>query len=105
MMSEETVSILRVVLVSPSDVNPERSCLPTVLEEINRTTARKQGIRLELWWWETDSYPAFHPEGPQGLIDDLMDITESSVVVGVFWKRFGTPVSDAQSGTEHEIRR
>ncbi len=26
------------------------------------------------------------------------------LLVGVFWKRFGTPVTDAESGTEHEFR-
>jgi hypothetical protein len=26
-------------------------------------------------------------------------------VIGIFWKRFGTPVADAASGTEHEIRK
>jgi len=34
-----------------------------------------------------------------------MEIAESDVVVGIFWKRFGTPTGDAQSGTEHELRK
>ncbi len=105
MTANETVKVLRVVVVSPSDVKPERECVSKVLEEINRLIARPLGLRLEPWKWETDSYPAFHPEGPQGLIDDLMTIESSSVVIGLFWKRFGTPVPDAGSGTEHELRR
>jgi len=32
-----------------------------------------------------------------------MQIADSDVVVGIFWKRFGTPTRDAQSGTEHEL--
>jgi hypothetical protein len=50
-------------------------------------------------------WPALHLEGPQGLIDDAMRIDDADVVVGVFWKRFGTPTLDAGSGTEHELRR
>jgi hypothetical protein len=34
-----------------------------------------------------------------------MKIADSDVVVGIFWKRFGTPTGDAQSGTEHELRK
>ena len=33
-----------------------------------------------------------------------MQIADSDVVVGIFWKRFGTPTGDVQSGTEHELR-
>lgn len=34
-----------------------------------------------------------------------MDLQDADLVVGVFWKRFGTPTHDTQSGTEHELRR
>ena len=27
-----------------------------------------------------------------------------ALVIGIFWKRFGTPTSDSNSGTEHELR-
>jgi hypothetical protein len=30
---------------------------------------------------------------------------DCDVFIGVFWKRFGTLVPDAGSGTEHEIRK
>jgi hypothetical protein len=59
---------------------------------------------LELSRWETDTYPGFHPEGPQGLIDPILDIANCDILIGIFWKRFGTPVTDAQSGTEHEFQ-
>ncbi len=54
--------------------------------------------------WETDARPGLHLEGPQVPIDELMQIADSDVVVGIFWKRSGTPSGDAQSGTEHELR-
>ena len=38
-----------------------------------------------------------------GLIDELMAIQDADVVVGVFWKRFGTPTAAADSGTEHGV--
>ncbi len=97
--------IVRVIVVSPGDVKSERDTLPNVLDELNRGLAGYLELRLELWRWETDSYPGFHPEGPQGLIDEIMEIEDSDIVIGIFWKRFGTPVYDADSGTEHELRK
>jgi formylglycine-generating enzyme required for sulfatase activity len=82
----------------------ERDVLPTVVEELNSGIARERGLRLELSRWETDAYPGFHPEGPQGLIDPILRIEDCDLLIGIFWKRFGTPVKDAKSGTEHEFR-
>jgi diguanylate cyclase (GGDEF)-like protein len=99
------VQVIRIVVASPGDVQTERDILPTIIEELNRGTAVEHGIRLELSRWETDSYPGFHPEGPQGLIDGTLHIEDCDVLIGIFWKRFGTPTKDARSGTEHEIQR
>jgi len=91
------------VLASPGDVQTERDVLPAVIEELNQGVAQDRKLRLELVRWETDAYPGFHPEGPQGLIDPILRIDACDVLIGIFWKRFGTPTQDAQSGTEHEF--
>ena len=99
----ESINLLRIVVASPGDVQAERDALPAVLEELNRGIAATQGLRLELGRWETDAYPGFHPEGPQGLIDPILRIEDCDVLLGIFWKRFGTPTKEASSGTEHEF--
>lgn len=99
------MQVLRVVVASPGDVQAERDTLSVVVEELNHGIAQDRGLRLELSRWETDAYPGFHPEGPQGLIDSILRIEDCDLLIGIFWKRFGTPVKDAQSGTEHEFRR
>lgn len=104
-MSTHTARVMRVVVASPGDVQPERDALSAVLEELNRGVAADRNVVLRLLRWETDAYPGFHAEGPQGSIDDVLDIENCDVLIGIFWKRFGTPVKDAASGTEHEIRR
>jgi len=96
--------LLRLVLASPADVLVERNTVSQVVEELNRGVAELVGLRLEVARWETDAYPGFHADGPQGLIDSILKITDADVLIGIFWKRFGTPVSDAGSGTEHEFR-
>ena len=95
---------LRVVLASPGDVQPERDILPSVIEELNRNLGAVLNVDLKLYRWETDAYPGFHPEGPQGLIDGILRIDDCDLLIGIFWKRFGTPTHDANSGTEHEFR-
>ena len=99
------IQILRIVVASPGDVQAERDALTTVVEELNRGIAGDRSLRFELGRWETDAYPGFHPEGPQGLIDSVLNIQDCDVLIGIFWKRFGTPVKDAGSGTEHEFLR
>jgi predicted ATPase len=96
---------IRVVVASPGDVARERAVAQMVVDELNRGVAADRGCRLSLWRWEIDARPGLHFEGPQGLIDELMEIQDADVVVGVFWRRFGTPTGAADSGTEHELRR
>lgn len=99
----KTKRTLRIVVASPGDVQPERDVLPLVVDELNRGIAAERGLSLVLSRWETDSYPGFHPEGPQGLIDPTLRIEDCDVLIGIFWRRFGTPTMDTKSGTEHEI--
>src|SRR5262249_31066889 len=101
----ESVHVLRIIVASPGDVQAERDVLPVVLEELNRGIAAEHGLRLELGRWGTDAYPCFHPQGPQGLVDSILRIEDCDVLLGIFWKRFGTPTAEAGSGTEHEFLR
>lgn len=74
-----------------------------VVDRLNATVARD--TPFDLWRWETDATPGLHVHGPQGKIDEAMDIKSADIVVAVFWHRFGTPTHEADSGTEHELRR
>src|SRR5947209_3075706 len=98
------MTLFRVVVVSPSDVSAEREALQAVLDSVNRDSAHEHGLHLDLSSWETDAYPGFHPGGPQGIIDPLLKIDDADIVIGIFWKRFGTPFANGQTGTEHELK-
>jgi site-specific recombinase XerD len=97
--------VLRVVVASPSDVQPERNVLVEVAEELNRGIARDRDLHIDLTRWETDAFPGFHVEGAQGWIDPVLNIEDCELLIGIFWKRFGKPTMDANSGTEHEFRK
>ncbi|TAM83490.1 MAG: hypothetical protein EPN47_05110 [Acidobacteria bacterium] len=100
-----TAKILRIVVASPSDVQPEREAVRDVIDELNRGAAKDRGLRLEVSRWETDAYPGFHEDGTQGLIDPILKVEDSDLLVGIFWKRFGKAVKDSKSGAEHEVLR
>ena len=99
-----TLKQTRVVIASPSDVKEEREALDKVIERVNRNTAEGLGLVLKAVRWETDSYPGFHIDGPQGLIDPIIKIDDCDILICIFWKRFGTPTKkDGKTGTEHEF--
>ncbi|MGC1930834.1 MAG: DUF4062 domain-containing protein, partial [Candidatus Nitrosopolaris sp.] len=99
-----SITQLTVVIASPNDVKDERKTLNAVIETVNRLIAKYLGLSLQAVLWETDTYPGFHADGPQALIDSLLKIEDCDILVGIFWKRFGTPIKKkGRTGTEHEI--
>lgn len=99
----EQLRPLRIVVASPKDVKSERNALDRVVAELNRGVAADRRLELKVGWWETDAYPGFHERGPQGLLDPVLNIEGCDILVGIFWKRFGTPTEDGRTGTEYEI--
>jgi HEAT repeat protein len=70
---------------------------------VNKNAAENLGLILKAVRWETDSYPGFHIDGPQGLIDPIINIEDCDILICIFWKRFGTITKDGKTGTEHEF--
>jgi hypothetical protein len=101
----DKVQIVRIIVASPGDVAKERKMVTDAVNEVNKTIARPAGLHLDVWKWETDGTPGFHIDGPQGRVDELMGLADADIVIAIFWRRFGTPVADAGSGTEHELRK
>ncbi len=98
------VTTLRIVVASPSDVGQERRLVESIATELNQGLGAELGVLVTVTRWETRAFPGFHQLGPQGLIDGIIAIPDCDIFVGMFWKRFGTPVYDAESGTAHEFR-
>jgi hypothetical protein len=96
------VQLIRVFVASPGELSEERKRLDDVVKEINLILGNS-AVRLELLKWETHTRPGFGSE-PQAVIDEQIG-DEYDVFIGILWTKFGTPTSDASSGTEHEFRR
>jgi hypothetical protein len=98
--------VLRIVISSPSDVRAERDAVEAAVETLNPVLLKVNvPFQFRVSRWERDAIPGLHPSGPQGRIDEALNIPDCDFLVGIFWKRFGTPVAGSGSGTEHEIRQ
>lgn len=95
---------IRIIIASPSDVQPERELASSVIAELDKNLARPVGFTLDPFRWEVDAHPDFHPQGGQGVIEQIAKITEADIFVGIFWRKLGTPLPNSrETGTEHEF--
>jgi len=100
------VKVVKVFVASPGDVATERRHVAEVAAGLNRNMAHERDVQFEVLDWKTDARSRLHEQGPQGPIDEDMPVGECDIVVGILWKRFGTPIPEmgGETGTEHEIR-
>ena len=92
---------IRIFISSPSDVSAERDVLEDLIKnDLQLTLGREKNLFLEPVRWETHARPA---------IGDIQSniftqLGHYDIFVGVFWKRFGTPTGNYESGSELEFR-
>jgi len=98
--------IVSLFIAFPGAVATERNHVAGVAAALNRNTAAERGVQFRVLGWKTDVRPRVHEKGPQGPIDEDLPIEQCDIVVGILWKRFGTPIPEmgGETGTEHEIR-
>jgi len=93
---------IRVFIASPGDVSDEREIASHVVGEISRIFGTPFDIHVEAARWETHAWPDIGQDG-QDVIN--RQIGDFDVLVGVMWKRFGSPTKRSQSGTGEEFER
>lgn len=98
-----TKNVFRIILSSPSDLDKERAIVKSVIEEINETN-KTSPILLQLFMWENDVSPLTNLVTGQNRIDEVFNIEEADMLIGLFNKKIGHPVLGDPSGTDHEIK-
>ncbi len=93
---------LKIFVASPGDVSEERDIVSVVVQELRRTIGDIRGVELEVVRWETHAWPDVG-EDAQDVINT--QIGEYDLLVGIMWKRFGTPTKRSRSGTGEEFER
>lgn len=95
------VTILNVLIASPSDVSAERDAVESAIQEWNGNHHERMGIMLQPVRWETHSYPA-SGDRPQAILNKQI-VDSGDILIGIFGYKLGTPTGKAQSGTIEEI--
>jgi hypothetical protein len=83
-------------------VHEERDIVSVVVEELRRTFGNIRKVELETVRWETHAWPDIG-EDAQDVIN--RQIGQFDVLVGIMWRRFGTPTNRSGSGTGEEFER
>ncbi len=92
---------IRIFISSPSDVREERKILESVINnDLQQTLGKQHGLTLEPILWETYARPTMG-NIQKNIFEQLGDY---DIFVGIFWKRFGTPTGEHDSGSEAEFR-
>jgi hypothetical protein len=89
MMNKGTLKKIRIFTAAPQDVSPERACLESLIQQLNKPgeIAEQMGMTLELVDW--DSY--FDSTVVKGGISSGPGLTEWDLFIGILWTRFDTP--------------
>ncbi|HSK72683.1 MAG TPA: hypothetical protein VK892_13360 [Pyrinomonadaceae bacterium] len=99
------IQLIKVFLASPGDVAREGEIVRETLGAINRTLGEKEGIQFALVNWKTDSFPEYGNDAQALLNEQIADMSQYDLFIGIMWNRFGTPTPRAESGTEEEFNR
>ncbi|BAZ30469.1 WD-40 repeat protein [Cylindrospermum sp. NIES-4074] len=98
------VEKIKIFLASPSNAPKERKYLVEVIDEINRTIASSKGVMLEIIRSE-NARPGFGEDGQAVLNNQIGEMQQYELFVGIMWNRIGTPTQRAVSGTVEEFER
>jgi hypothetical protein len=96
-----TITVLRILVASPSDLSEERKLLEGVVQELNLTWPQQLGVTLELIKWETHAFPSAGTD-PQDVINEQLP-QDYDILIVMLWSRIGTPTPRSQSGTVEEF--
>lgn len=91
----------RVLIASPSDLEDERRAATEAVNDWNAQHAAAEAIVLLPVKWETHATPQMGVR-PQEVVNRQL-VSNSDLLVGMFWTKVGASTGVAESGTIEEI--
>ena len=95
--------IIKVLIASPSDVDPERKIAEAVVRKWNTNNGDERQIWLEPVLWESHTAPDSN-DRVQGIINRQI-VDKCDFTIGIFWTRCGTDTGVAPGGAIEEVER
>lgn len=94
----KTIICFRIAGIGPSDVEEDILSIREVVKDLNEEYSTRD-VRVSFHHWTEIAQGL---GAPQNYIDNQLNWASMDFVVGAMGQKFGTPVDDAGSGTEHE---
>jgi hypothetical protein len=91
------------LLISPSDLGPEREALHVGVREWNAQIGADRGEAVDLVDWRSHSTPKVGSQ-PQDVLNEQI-VARAELAIALFWTRLGTPTSKHPSGSVEEIEQ
>jgi hypothetical protein len=98
----KNITVLQVIVSSPSGLVDERDAVAEAIEELNSVWSKTETVQLKALRWESDTRPALG--NPQDVVNEQLG-DDYDIFLGLMGSRFGTPTGKADSGTEEEFNR
>src|SRR4249919_2175225 len=98
------MTMLDVLIASPSDADEGRDAVERALHAWNDYRSEDTGFVLRPRRWEIASVPVSGQGDPQSVINSQL-VDQSDIVFGLFYDRLGSATPRAASGTAEEIDR
>ncbi|NTV66998.1 MAG: SUMF1/EgtB/PvdO family nonheme iron enzyme [Chlorobaculum sp.] len=100
---DKTLRLVKILIVSPSDVSKERNMAVEVIQEWNIRNKEIYKLDLEAVLWESHSAPE-SGDRVQGILNRQI-VDECDFAVAIFWTRIGTHTGVAPGGAVEEVQR
>lgn len=94
---------IKLFIACPNDIIDEKKRIKLITEEINKTSGKQNSFSLELLNWDMDTYTQIGSDA-QDVINLQID-NQYDILIGILWKKIGTPTKRGKSGTIEEINR
>ena len=96
-----TITLFKIFVASPSDLNDERNLIADIVDELNLSFLNKSDVKIELVKWETHANPGVEDYSQKVINTDIGD--DYDIFIGLMWSKFGTRTQEYGSGTEEEF--
>jgi hypothetical protein len=99
---QKNVTLIRVFISCPSDVEKEKDIVKEVCESLSNILI-KRGVLVKHIYWKRDIIPQITGSGPQKVIDDQLKEYDYDIYIGILWKKFGDPQENGLTPSEGEF--
>lgn len=94
---------LKCFISFPNDVAKEVILVEEIFNNLNIEFQRDYNLKIQTYTYQKLP-PSLNGNAVQEVIESMIKPSDCEIVIGIFWKRLGTPTNGYNSGSEYEIK-